>query len=68
LSQGGGATGGGAQQGAGLKGKEAKKKRLFRFRHVRFNRMHALLTYEGPPLNVRDLKLVSESSKEGVSE
>jgi hypothetical protein len=29
-----------------------------RFTHVRFNRMHALLTYEGPPLSVRDLKLV----------
>lgn len=33
---------------------------LYRFKHVRFNRMHARVTYDGPPLSLNDFRLVSD--------
>ncbi len=32
-----------------------------RFKHVRFNRMHVRLTYDGPPIRLNDFRLVSAS-------
>jgi hypothetical protein len=37
---------------------EARAHPAYLFKHVRFNRMHVRLTYEGPPLGVRDFRVV----------
>ena len=40
--------------------KGAKKpKKVYKFKHVRFNRIHVRLTYDGPPLSVTNFRLVS---------
>jgi hypothetical protein len=35
--------------------------RSIKFKHVRFNRMHARLTYEGPALSIRNFGLVLDN-------
>lgn len=43
---------GGAQQGPA---------RLIRFKHVRVNRMHARVTYDGQPISINDFGLVLDN-------
>jgi len=42
--------------------KEHNPKKIYRFKHVRFNRMHVRLSYEGPPLSVTNFMLVLDAS------
>ncbi|KAF5836546.1 golgi-body localization protein domain-containing protein [Dunaliella salina] len=42
--------------------KEHNPKKTYRFKHVRFNRMHVRLSYEGPPLSVTNFMLVLDAS------
>lgn len=56
----------GAQPGAGTSGAGAGRPRAppvrsIKFKHVRFNRMHARLTYESPALSIRNFGLVLDN-------
>eukprot|EP00878_Enallax_costatus_P023923 GHUV01025489.1.p1 GENE.GHUV01025489.1~~GHUV01025489.1.p1 ORF type:complete len:403 (+),score=144.92 GHUV01025489.1:2173-3381(+) len=63
----GGAAGGALTPGAGTAAAVAaatavkKPVRSILFKHVRFNRMHAKLTYEGPPLSISGFGLVLDN-------
>lgn len=63
----GGAAGGALTPGAASASTAAaaalvkKPVRSIKFKHVRFNRMHARLTYEGPPLSINGFGLVLDN-------
>ena len=40
----------------------SKMTKTMRFRHVRFNKMYARLTWEGPPINITDWGIVLDPS------
>ncbi len=54
--------GGKQQQQHAAGGGDAKKKKMMRFRHVRFNKVYANLTWEGPPINITDWGIVLDPS------
>lgn len=61
-AQGAATPGGQAAAGAGEAGRpRAPPARSIKFKHVRFNRMHARLTYEGPALSIRNFGLVLDN-------
>lgn len=61
-AQGAATPGGQAAAGAGEAGRpRAPPVRSIKFKHVRFNRMHARLTYEGPALSIRNFGLVLDN-------
>jgi hypothetical protein len=61
-AQGAATPGGQAAAGGGDAGRpRAPPVRSIKFKHVRFNRMHARLTYEGPALSIRNFGLVLDN-------
>lgn len=51
-----------AQASSGSGAAARKRRRKLRFRHVRFNRISARLTYEGYPITITDFGLMVDAS------